>query len=112
MSELLDAGDVVWVDLGETRGREQAGARPAVVVSGKAYHAISELAWVCPITRNLGAWPLKVVLGPEEPIAGAILADQIRSLDRTRRGFRKVGRISPAALQATRNIIAGITGLA
>ena len=56
----LEAGEVLWVDFGPPTGHEQAGRRPALVVSPRAYNDRSSLILVCPITRNLAAWTFKV----------------------------------------------------
>src|SRR5215831_17355979 len=89
----LRAGDLVWVDLRPTRGREQGGARPAVVLSDLEFHRRNATAIVCPITSNQRPWPTKVPLPDGLPAEGSILTDQIRVLDRTQRGFRHIGRV-------------------
>ena len=53
----LDAGDLVWIELDPARGREQAGTRPALVITDADFHEISSLAFVCPITSNVSEWP-------------------------------------------------------
>jgi mRNA interferase MazF len=107
----LDAGDVVWADFGETRGREQAGPRPSLVLTSNAYHRISEIALVCPITRNTGDWPFKVMLREGEPVEGAVLVDQLRAFDRAHRGFRPIGRVSDGVLNEVRLMLAALAGL-
>ncbi len=100
---LVHAGDVYWVDFDPTKGSEQAGARPALVISDLEYNRRSELVIVCPITRNTKPWPTKIVLVDEPEVEGAVLVDQVRSLHRASRGFRFAGRVSPAALSAVRS---------
>ncbi|WP_204310828.1 type II toxin-antitoxin system PemK/MazF family toxin, partial [Escherichia coli] len=68
-------------------------------------------AIICPITRNLALWPTKVVLPPGLAVEGAILADQVRSVDRAARGFRLIGRVPDEILDAVRHKIAMIIGL-
>jgi mRNA interferase MazF len=84
----LEAGDIVWVDFDPVRESEQAGNGPALVVSHTMFNGTSHYSIVCPITSNIAEWPTKVPLPEGMAIRGAILVDQIRSLDRRHRGFR------------------------
>jgi mRNA interferase MazF len=78
-------GDVVWISLNPQAGHEQAGRRPAVVLSPQSYNNKVGLAILCPITRQPKGYPFEVLLPAGLPVAGAILSDQIKSLDwRTR----------------------------
>jgi mRNA interferase MazF len=90
-----ERGDIVWVDLDPVRGSEQAGVRPALVVSATPYNAASHHAIVCPITSNANPWPTKLDLPPGLPIRGAVLLDQVRSVDRRQRGFRHICKAPP-----------------
>ncbi|MCR9255601.1 MAG: type II toxin-antitoxin system PemK/MazF family toxin [Alphaproteobacteria bacterium] len=87
----LDRGDLVWLNFNPQRGHEQAGRRPAVVISPSAYNEISNCVLVCPITSNLSPWPWKVMLPAGGPIVGAILVDQIKSVDRVARNLLPSG---------------------
>jgi len=78
---LPDAGDLIWTDFDPTRGREQAGRRPALVVSAKAFTQLTGLAVVCPITSKARPFPSSVVLPPGLSVAGEILTSHIRSID-------------------------------
>jgi mRNA interferase MazF len=104
----LDAGDLVWIDLDPIRGREQAGRRPAVVVTPAAYHKVSQLALICPITSNLRPWPFKVFLPDSGKIRGAVLVDQVRAVDRALRIFARAGRVPDETLDSIRNILAAM----
>lgn len=110
-SFLLRAGDLVWVDLRPTRGREQGGVRPAVVLTDREFHRRNDTAVVCPITSNKTPWPTKVVLPDGLAARGAILVDQIRMLDRTERGFRSVGRVPEEVLNEVRARLATLLGI-
>ena len=90
---VLDRGDIVMVDLKGSQGREQTGFRPALVLTSRAYHEVSSTAIVVPITSNPSPWPFKLPLPAGGRIAGYLLVDQTKSLDRTARGFRVVDRI-------------------
>ena len=74
-------GDVVWVTLNPQTGHEQAGRRPAVVLSPVAYNGKVGLAILCPITNQIKGYPFEVLLPPGMAVSGAILADQVKSLD-------------------------------
>lgn len=74
-------GDVVWVSLNPQAGHEQAGRRPALVVSPQAYNGKVGLAVLCPITSQVKGYPFEVVVPPGLKVAGAILSDQVKSLD-------------------------------
>lgn len=85
-----DLGDAVWLTFEPHAGHEQAGRRPAVVVSPRRYNGRSGLALFCPVTSRIKGYPFEVLLPPELPIEGAVLSDQVRSLDWR---ARKAGRI-------------------
>ncbi len=74
-------GDVVWITLNPQAGHEQAGRRPAVVLSPQTYNSKVGLAILCPITNQVKGYPFEVLLPTGLPIAGAILSDQVKSLD-------------------------------
>ena len=76
-----DRGDIVWLEFNPQAGYEQAGHRPALVVSPKTYNQKVGLALFCPITSNVKGYPFEVVLPEKHKVSGAILADQIKSLD-------------------------------
>jgi len=76
-----ERGDVVWLTFSPQAGHEQAGRRPAVVLSPSAYNAKVGLAILCPITGQIKGYPFEVVVPAALPVSGAILADQVKSLD-------------------------------
>jgi len=110
-SFLPRAGDLVWVDLRPTRGREQGGVRPAVVLTDLEFHRRNATAIICPITSNKSPWPTKVMLPDGLAASGAILVDQIRSLDRPARGFRAMGRLPDQVLNEVRGLLAALLGI-
>ena len=76
-----ERGDIVWLQFDPQAGHEQAGHRPALVVSPRAYNRKVGLALFCPITSKAKGYPFEVPL-PKGGIArGAILSDQLKSLD-------------------------------
>lgn len=94
---LPDAGDLIWTDFTPTRGREQSGRRPALVVSSKTFTAMTGMAVVCPITSRVRPFPTSVVLPPGLPVEGEILLSNIRSIDTLVRPILYAG----AAITAT-----------
>jgi mRNA interferase MazF len=87
-----DCGDIVWLHF-ETRGHEQAGRRPALVISPKTYNGKVGLGLFCPITTKVKGYPFEVEIPPGSKARGAILCDQIKSLDWR---IRRVERLCPA----------------
>ena len=76
-----ERGDAVWLEFDPQAGHEQAGRRPALVVSPAAYNSKVGLALVCPITSHVIGYPFEVPLPPSSKVTGVVLADQIKSLD-------------------------------
>lgn len=74
-------GDVVWITLNPQAGREQAGRRPAMVLSPAAYNGKVGLAILCPITSQVKGYPFEVLVPAGLEVTGAILTDQVKSLD-------------------------------
>ena len=76
-----ERGDVVWIRLNPQAGHEQAGRRPALVLSPATYNGLTGLALLCPITSQVKGYPFEVPVPEGLSITGVILADQIKSLD-------------------------------
>jgi mRNA interferase MazF len=83
-------GDAVWITLDPQAGHDQAGRRPALVLSPVAYNGRVGLALFCPITSQIKGYPFEVALPEGLSVSGAALADQVKNLDW---GARKVVRI-------------------
>jgi len=103
-----DAGDIVWISFDPQMGHEQAGYRPAIVLSPASYNGKSSLMICCPMTTQIKNYPFEVIVMGGRP--SAILADQVKSLDwRKRRATRK-GAISTAELDEVRAKIRALIG--
>ena len=76
-----ERGDIVWITLNPQAGHEQAGRRPALVLSPKIYNIKSKLAILCPITNQVKGYPFEVPIPDNLPVKGVVLADQVKSLD-------------------------------
>lgn len=93
-----DAGDIVWLSFTPQAGQEQAGHRPALVLSPKVYNRKSGLALFCPITSNRKGYPFEVGLPTTGKVTGVVLADQIKSLDWRARRTRFACHAPPAVV--------------
>ena len=83
-----DAGDIVWLNFSPQAGHEQAGHRPALVLSPKAYNEKTSLMICCPMTKQVKNYPFEVLIASSP--RSVVLADQVRSLDwRSRNATRK-----------------------
>ena len=80
-SYIPERGDVVWITLAPQAGHEQAGRRPAVVLSPADYNDKTGLAVLCPVTGQIKGYPFEVVLPTGLPVTGAVLSDRVRNLD-------------------------------
>ena len=76
-----DRGAVIWISLNPQAGHEQAGRRPALVLSPAAYNGRVGLALLCPITNQAKGYPFEVRIPPGLAVTGVVLADQVKSLD-------------------------------
>ena len=98
-----DAGDLVWTDFDPTLGREQAGRRPALVVSPAEFARNTGFVILCPMTSKVRPFPTSVVLPEDSPITGEILTSNLRSIDMRARAIRFAGvRIGERTAQAVR----------
>jgi mRNA interferase MazF len=104
------AGDLVWLDFTPQAGREQAGRRPAIVLTPAAYNAKSGLAIVCPITTHEKGYPFEVSLPKTGPISGVILADHVKSLDWRERRAERAGAVPQRILEGVRDRLATLLG--
>jgi len=74
-------GDIVWLSFHPQAGHEQAGRRPALVLSPESYNRKVGLALFCPITTQVKGYPFEVAVPPGLEVSGAVLSDQLKSLD-------------------------------
>lgn len=76
-----DRGDLVWLQFNPQSGHEQAGKRPALVISPAAYNGKVGLSLLCPVTSKVKGYPFEVIIPQDLPVEGVILSDQVKSLD-------------------------------
>jgi mRNA interferase MazF len=108
---LPDAGDIAWVELGETLGTEQYGRRPALILTSLIYHEVSSRAVICPITSTDKPWASNVRLPAGLKTKGFVLLDQLRAVDRRHRMFDVVERIPPVTLTEVHRKLASLLGI-
>ena len=94
-------GDLVWLQFDPQAGHEQAGHRPAVVVSPSSYNHRVGLALCFPVTSRVKGYPFEVLLPQGLGVEGAILSDQIKSLDWRVRKAKRIGRLPADVLGET-----------
>jgi len=94
-----ERGDAVWLTFDPHAGHEQAGRRPAIVVSPKRYNSRSGLALFCPVTNQVKGYPFEVILPVELPVKGAVLSDQVRSLDWRARKAARICALPPTTIE-------------
>lgn len=103
-----EAGDIVWLHFDPQAGHEQAGHRPALVVSPSGYNGKTGLMVCCPITTQIKGYPFEVLISGNRP--GVALADQVKSLDWGVRKARHKGKVSAAELAEVRAKIIALVG--
>jgi mRNA interferase MazF len=88
-----ERGDAVWITLDPQAGHEQAGRRPALVLSPATYNGRVGLALFCPITNQVKGYPFEVPLPQGSPVTGVVGADQVKSLDWRARKIERIGTV-------------------
>jgi len=105
-----DRGDLIRLTFNPRAGAEQAGRRPALVVSPARYNAKVGLALVCPVTSRPKGYPFEVALPEGSSVSGVILADQLKSLDWRARRAEYAGRLPAEVLEDVLARIATLLG--
>lgn len=102
-----DRGDLVWLQFDPQAGHEQAGRRPAFVVSPRDYNRKVGLALFCPVTSRIKGYPFEVPLPEGGTARGAVLSDQLKSLDWRARKAQRFDRVSEEIIrEVTARILA------
>jgi mRNA interferase MazF len=103
-------GDLVWLDFDPQAGREQAGRRPAIVLSESAFNELTGFAFVCPITSQSKDYAFEVPLPMDLPISGVVLTDQMKSLDVRKWRLKVIDHI-PVESDAMRSILRNVRSI-
>jgi len=104
-----DSGDIVWLQFDPRAGHEQAGHRPALVLSPARYNQARGMLICCPMTSRIKGYPFEVVVSEDPP--SAVLADQVKSLDWRARKAAHKGKAPPAVLAEVQAKIRALLGL-
>ncbi|MDP2698724.1 endoribonuclease MazF [Thalassospira sp.] len=103
-----DSGDIVWLEFSPHAGHEQAGHRPALVLSPKGYNGKTGLMLCCPMTTQIKSYPFEVAISGDRN--SVVLADQVKSLDWRARNAKPKGRITDQELQQVRRLARTLIG--
>ena len=103
-----DAGDIVWLQFNPQAGHEQAGHRPAVVLSPAAYNGRTGMMLCCPTTTRIKNYPFEVALGGQPP--SVALSDQVKSLDWRARAATRKGHVTVSELTRIRAKLKALIG--
>ncbi|MFZ3342527.1 MAG: type II toxin-antitoxin system PemK/MazF family toxin [Terriglobales bacterium] len=110
LSYVPEAGDIVMLDFDPQVGREQAKRRPALVLTDQRYNRASGLAVVCPLTSKRKPYPFAFPVTVNQ-IEGAVLVDQLKSVDWSGRNAKFHSKAAPALLAQVRQYVAVLLGL-
>ncbi|MGH8753082.1 MAG: endoribonuclease MazF [Burkholderiales bacterium] len=98
-----DRGDLMWLDFNPKAGHEQAGRRPALVVSPLVYNLRTGLALCCPITSHIKGYPFEVLVPDGLKVSGVVLADHVKNLDWRARRAEFIARLPQRELEQVIN---------
>jgi mRNA interferase MazF len=105
-----DAGDIVWLEFSPQAGHEQAGHRPALVLSPAAYNSKTGTMVCCPMTTHIKGYPFEVIIYTQDG-SSAALSDQVKNLDWKARKATPKGKVSVDELDEVRAKIAALLGM-
>lgn len=97
MAYIPDRGDAVWINFNPQTGHEQAGRRPAAILSPASYNRKVGLAIFCPITNQIKGYPFEVLIPAGLKVTGAVLSDQVKNMDWKMREAEFIARL-PASV--------------
>jgi mRNA interferase MazF len=104
-----ERGEVIWLDLDPQAGHEQAGHRPALVLSPQSYNRKTGLAIVCPLTTKIKNYPFEVTTTIDGR-RGAVLADHVKNVDWIARRAERIGVVNADLVARVASIVAALVG--
>ena len=107
---VADAADLIWLTFSPQAGHEQAGRRPALVLSPSTYNRRSGLALLCSVTKQAKGYPFEVAIPAGQNTTGVILADHLRSADWRARRAERLGTCPPDVVDEVRARLAPLLG--
>jgi len=102
---MVKQGDIIKINFNPNKGHEQAGYRPALVVSNNIYNNQTKMAIVCPITNTTKGFPLHIELDNRVETTGAILCEHVRAMDIYERGYKYIEKLPEDLLGRVSEII-------
>ena len=102
---MVRQGDIIRIDFNPQSGHEQAGSRPAVVISNNFFNEKAKLAIVCPITNTDNSFPLHVKLDSRTKTTGVVLCEHVKSLDINSRTYKVIEEMPKDILENVINIV-------
>ncbi len=105
-----DAGDIVWLEFSPQAGHEQAGHRPALVLSAASYNSKTGTMVCCPMTTQIKGYPFEVILHAKG-VSSAVLSDQVKNLDWRARKATPKGKVSEEEMNEVRGKIRALLGI-
>ena len=105
-----DTGDFIWLTFDPQARREQAGRRPALVLSPRIYNEKAGLALACPITNQIKGYPFEVAVPAGAGASGVILADHLKSIDWKARHAERLGQCPKELMDEVRAKLAPLLG--
>ncbi len=98
-------GDIIFLEFSPTKGHEQRGHRPGVIVSNDTYHQKTGMYLVCPISTSNKDFPLHIALEGTKDVKGKIFCEHVRAMDLDARNAKKIEECPPNILESVKNII-------
>ena len=102
---MVKQGDIIKINFNPNKGHEQAGYRPALVISNNTYNNQTKMAIVCPITNTSKEFPLHVELDERVDITGVLLCEHVRAMDIDDRGYKYIEKLPKDLLKKVSEII-------
>lgn len=102
---MVKQGTIIKINFNPQSGHEQAGYRPAVIISNDVFNQKTNMTIVCPITNTKNEFPLHIPLDARTSTTGCILCEHLRALDITARGFKIVEQLPDDLLQQVIDIV-------
>jgi len=103
-------GDLIWLDFDPQAGREQAGTRPAIVLSDYDFNDLTGFAVVCPITNQAKGYAFEIVVPDGLAFTGVVLTDQFKSLDFRKRKVKVAGNV-PAESEFLKSVLRNVRAI-
>ena len=111
MSYVPERGHIIWIDFDPQAGHEQAGRRPALVLTPLKYNRKTSLVIACPITREIKGYAFEVLIPDGAAVTGVVLADQVKCLDWRARNASYVGEMPEIVIEDVFDMLGGLLQL-